>query len=114
MRLLEAVVPYWFWIKWGAVLIALALLVRWLVGMGYDHCELEHFKAQDALIQQAATRAAATDKKLADALRKLPPTGHRVSEAVHAHPTDPHCVAPDPVIDGLHEGISAGAANTAP
>jgi hypothetical protein len=114
MKLLDAVVPYWFWIKWGAVLIALALLVRWLVGMGYDHCELEHFKAQDALIQQAATRAAVTDKKLAEALRKLPPTGHRVSEAVHAHPTSPDCRVPDAVADELQDGIRAGAANTAP
>jgi hypothetical protein len=106
--------PYWFWIKRGAVLIALALLVRWLVGVGYDHCELEHYKAQDALIAQAAERAAKTDKKLADVLAHLPPTGHKVEEAVHAHPTSPDCRVPDAVADELQDGIRAGAANTAP
>ena len=105
--------PYMFWIKWGLVAIALALLVRWLVGMGYDHCELEHMKAQDALIEQAAERAAKTDKKLADALAKLPRTGSKVERAVHDHPTRPDCIAPNPVIDELQDGISAGAANTA-
>jgi hypothetical protein len=105
--------PYWPLIKWGVVLIALALLVRWLIGLGYDHCELEHLKAQDALIQQAAERAAKTDKRLADVLAHLPPTGRKVEEAVRAHPTSPDCVVPDAAADALQDGIRAGAANAA-
>lgn len=106
-------VPYWPYIKWGGLLILLALAVRWVYGNGYDACELKHMKAEQSLIDYAAKRGAETDRALADALRKIPHTGQRVNDAVRDHPTSPDCVVPDAAADALQDGIRASEASAA-
>lgn len=105
--------PYMAYIKWGAILIALAFAISWVYGKGYDAAELKHLKATQSLIDGEVKHRVAADKALAAALSKIPPTGQEVNDAVNQHPTSRACVAPDPVIDRLQNGIRASAASAA-
>lgn len=108
---MKLLAPYWLYIKWGGILLALLLACRWLVNYGTDQCELEHARAEQSLIDQAVKRAATADKALAEALRKIPKTGQKVSDAVDANPTSPDCRVPDAAADALQDGIRASAAS---
>jgi hypothetical protein len=101
--------PYWFWIKWGAALIVLALVVRFVYGKGYDACELKHLKAEQSLQNAAVKRAAALQKRLDNLPKAEGP--HR--EVVRQNPAP--CARPVPVADSLREAIhQANAARALP
>ena len=76
-----------------------------------ENAELQAQRKQIEYWQQYANEK---DEALQKALKAQPHTGSKVERAVHDHPTRPDCIAPDPVIDELQDGIRAGAANTAP
>lgn len=103
--------PYLAYIKWGAILIALAFAISWVYGKGYDAAELKHMKATQALIDGEVKHRVAADKALAAALQKIPQTGASVAKAVNEHPTDPHCIVPDAAADALQDGIRASQAS---
>jgi hypothetical protein len=97
--------PYWFWIKWGAALTVLALVVRFVYGKGYDACELKHLKAEQSLQEAAVNRAVEADKKLQAALKAAPKTGQRVREVIRNAPSD--CSVNPAAVDRLRDGIRA-------
>lgn len=96
--------PYWPLIKWGAVLIAIALAFRWAYGLGYDAAELQRLKAEESLMADAVKRSVALQKRL-DA---LPKSEERIREIVRQYPAP--CDRPKPVADGLREAIRAANA----
>lgn len=108
MRIIE---PYLAYIKWGAILIVLAYAISWVYGKGYAAAELKHLKATQSLIDGEVKHRVAADKKLAEALRKIPQTGASVAKAVHDHPTSPDCRVPDAAADALQDGIRASQAS---
>ncbi|MFD0738252.1 hypothetical protein ACFQZQ_02975 [Lysobacter koreensis] len=71
----------------------------------------DYVAAQKRLIAEQA-RTAKAEQALVDALGKIPRTGQKVINAVRANPTPDVCVASDPVVDSLQDGIDAGKAAT--
>ena len=99
----------WPLIRWGIALIVVALLCRWFYGQGYDAAELQHLKAEQAIVADAVRRNAALQRKL-DA---LPRSEERIREVVRNNPAP--CDRPEPVTDSLREAIrEANAARAVP